>query len=191
MTSTSVRLQRKPRGLLWILAGLLLFSGFIRLGLGIDEARALVPTDPPPPFVVTECPPAPVEVLAALERREARLTDSETRLEARLAMLEAAEATIRAQLAELREAEAALSDTLARSDGAAEGDLSRLTAVYEAMKPKDAAVLFETMAPEFAAGFLGRMRPDAAAGILSGMSPGAAYKLSVLLAGRNALVPTE
>ncbi|TKA97657.1 hypothetical protein FAZ78_04745, partial [Cereibacter changlensis] len=98
---------------------------------------------------------------------------------------------IDAKLAELAAAEAALSETLARADGASEGDLTRLTSVYETMKPKDAAALFEAMAPEFAAGFIGRMRPDAAAAVLSGMSAEAAYSISVLLAGRNALVPKE
>ena len=79
-----------------------------------------------------------------------------------------------------------LKATLALADGAAEADIERLTAVYQAMKPKDAAALFETMAPEFAAGFLGRMPPEAAAAILSGMSPEAAYGVSVIVAGRNA-----
>jgi flagellar motility protein MotE (MotC chaperone) len=78
---------------------------------------------------------------------------------------------------------------LALADGAAEDDLVRLTAVYEAMKPADAAALFQTMAPEFAAGFLGRMRAEAAAAVISGMTPESAYSISVLIAGRNALVP--
>ena len=82
-------------------------------------------------------------------------------------------------------------DLLAVAEKAAEGDLSRLTSVYEAMKPKDAAALFEAMEPEFAAGFLGRMRPDAAAGIMTGLSPETAYMISVVLAGRNARAPTE
>jgi flagellar motility protein MotE (MotC chaperone) len=69
------------------------------------------------------------------------------------------------------------------------GDM--LTAVYETMKPKDAAALFEAMQPEFAAGFLGRMRPEAAGAILAGMSPEAAYAASLLLAGRNAAVPRD
>ena len=75
------------------------------------------------------------------------------------------------------------------ADGAAEKDIQNLTAVYQAMKPKDAAALFETMSPEFAAGFLGRMPPEAAAAILSGMSSEAAYGVSVIVAGRNAEVP--
>ncbi len=92
---------------------------------------------------------------------------------------------------ELTDAEARLRENLALADGAAEQDLVRLTAVYEAMKPAEAAPLFAAMAPEFAAGFLGRMRPDAAAAILSGMNAEAAYAISVLIAGRNALVPKE
>ena len=55
--------------------------------------------------------------------------------------------------------------------------------------PADAAALFQTMAPEFAAGFLGRMRAEAAAAVISGMTPESAYSISVLIAGRNALVP--
>jgi flagellar motility protein MotE (MotC chaperone) len=192
MTRKTKGVSRRPRGLLWFLAGLLCISGAIRLGLGFQEARALVPSEPAaPPQIAASCPPAPAEVLAALQSRESRLAEQEAAFSARMSALENAETTIKARLDELRAAEAALSETLARSDGAAEGDLSRLTAVYEAMKPKDAATLFETMAPDFAAGFLGRMRPEAAAGILSGMTPEAAYTISVLLAGRNALVPTE
>jgi flagellar motility protein MotE (MotC chaperone) len=35
------------------------------------------------------------------------------------------------------------------------------------------------------------MRPDAAAGIMAGLQPQTAYTISVVLAGRNAKVPTE
>jgi flagellar motility protein MotE (MotC chaperone) len=47
------------------------------------------------------------------------------------------------------------------------------------------------MAPDFAAGFIGRMQPAAAAAILAGMEAEQAYAISVLLAARNARVPTE
>jgi flagellar motility protein MotE (MotC chaperone) len=59
------------------------------------------------------------------------------------------------------------------------------------MKPADAAALFQAMAPEFAAGFLGRMQPASAAAVISGMPTDQAYSISVLIAGRNALAPTE
>ena len=95
------------------------------------------------------------------------------------------------RLEELRSLEEELKSTLALADGAAEADIQKLTAVYQAMKPKDAAALFETMSPEFAAGFLGRMPPDSAAAILSGMSAESAYGVSVIVAGRNARAPKE
>jgi flagellar motility protein MotE (MotC chaperone) len=95
------------------------------------------------------------------------------------------------RMVQLEAMEAKLAATLALADGAAEADVERLTKVYQAMKPKDAAKLFETMSPEFAAGFLGRMPPESAAAILSGMSAESAYGVSVIVAGRNANVPKD
>jgi flagellar motility protein MotE (MotC chaperone) len=92
---------------------------------------------------------------------------------------------------ELTAAEASLKEVLTIADGAAEQDLARLTAVYEAMKPADAAALFDAMAPEFAAGFLGRMQTTAAAAVLAGMSRDKAYSISILIAGRNAMAPKD
>jgi len=94
-------------------------------------------------------------------------------------------------LEELAAAETNLKEVLALADGAAEQDIARLTAVYEAMKPADAAKIFDAMAPDFAAGFLGRMQPAAAAAVLAGMAPDKAYSISVLIAGRNAMVPKQ
>ena len=91
----------------------------------------------------------------------------------------------------LEMAEESLVSTMARASTASENDLTRLTAVYENMKPKEASALFEEMDPEFAAGFLGRMRPDAAASIMTGLNSGKAYAISVILAGRNANAPSE
>ena len=55
------------------------------------------------------------------------------------------------------------------ADGAAEKDIARMTTVYEAMKPAEAAQIFERMDVAFAAGLLARMRPEAAANVLTGM----------------------
>ncbi|WP_332307230.1 MotE family protein [Pseudorhodobacter aquimaris] len=135
------------------------------------------------------CPTPPLALAEALAEREMRVSAREAALTDRFAALSLADDAIEQRLAKLAEAEAKLSDTLARADGASEADLTRLTEVYQSMKPKDAAALFATMAPEFAAGFLGRMRPESSAAILSGMTPEDAYTVSVLLAGRNAKVP--
>lgn len=130
-------------------------------------------------------------ILAALDERERKLDEREAAIEARLATLAEAEAEIELNMARLVEAEAELAQTMAQADEAAEADLGRLTAVYESMKPKDAALLFSQMDVGFAAGFLGRMRPEAAAEIMAGLPPEVAYSVSVVLAGRNANAPTE
>jgi flagellar motility protein MotE (MotC chaperone) len=176
-----------------ILAIFLAASGALRLGSGVGKALAESPT----PALVGEispaangtCPETPVALAQALAARTAVLGARELALEDRLAALKLANVVIDKRIAALKAAEAELSATLSQADGAAEADLARLTEVYETMKPKDAAALFQAMDPEFAAGFLGRMRPDAAAQVMAGMSSDAAYGVSVLLAGRNALVP--
>ncbi|NCO22127.1 MAG: hypothetical protein GW905_09050 [Rhodobacterales bacterium] len=130
-------------------------------------------------------------LLAALSDREARVAVREDYYDKRSVDLAKAEQEISQQLVALEEAEGKLEATLARAANAAEDDVARLTAVYESMRPKEAALLFETMSPAFAAGFLGRMRPDVAAKVIEGLSPENAYSISVILAGRNANAPTE
>lgn len=193
------RKRKGPRlraqiGALPLLAGILIASGLLRLGDGTGQAiarevgqiagstaRAAPPDQPADPDL------APL--VAALDARTERLDQREETLDARAAELAATEERLRAQLETLQAAKAELDGLLGIADEAAEADLGRLTAVYESMKPKDAAALFAEMEPQFAAGFLGRMRADAAAEIMAGLPPEIAYSMSVLLAGRNANLP--
>ncbi|QCO55722.1 hypothetical protein EOK75_08185 [Pseudorhodobacter turbinis] len=186
--------KKTGRGALVTLAMFMAVSGVIRLGDGIGLAMARTGTEMDdaqgkPAAAALSCPAPPLALAEALAEREMRVSAREVALTDRFAALSLADDAIEQRLAKLAEAEAKLSDTLARADGASEADLTRLTEVYQSMKPKDAAALFATMAPEFAAGFLGRMRPETSAAILSGMTPEDAYTVSVLLAGRNAKVP--
>ena len=128
-------------------------------------------------------------LLDSLKAREERLEEREMQIQMRKKALEIADREIERRIVSLKQIENDLRQTLSLSDGAAEGDLTQLTAVYENMKSKDAAALFEAMDPPFAAGFLGRMRPDAAAAIMAGLTPETAYTISVILAGRNANAP--
>ena len=128
-------------------------------------------------------------LISALTEREAQVAKREKQLEMRLRALSVADAEIEKRLESLVATEKALRATLSLADEASEKDILRLTAVYESMKPKEAAALFEQMEPSFAAGFLARMRPDAAADVMAGLTPPVAYSISVILAGRNATVP--
>lgn len=186
-------MKRPGRGALVILALFLAASGALRVGglAGEALANANEPTVDGHGPAAVDCPAPPPALLQALNERAAQVMVQEAAVKDRLAALALSEAALTARLEELSNAEASLKAVLAIADGAAEEDLARLTAVYEAMKPADAARLFETMAPEFAAGFLGRMQAAAAAAVMSGMPPDKAYAISTLIAGRNALAPVE
>jgi flagellar motility protein MotE (MotC chaperone) len=195
------RSPRPGRGTLVAIAVLLLGSAFLRLGNDAGRAFAkqsmgehvqdqeLVPNA----SETKDCASAPEfsEMLSAFQAREKRIAERESQISARLQALSVADGEISRRMVELTQAESDLRATLALADSAAENDIGRLTAVYENMKPKDAAALFEEMDPEFSAGFLARMRPEAAASIMSGLPPQTAYSISAILAGRNAKVPKE
>lgn len=184
-----------------IVASLLVLSVVVRLasgsgvaiaqGLGaLTQAEAAISETPPEPEMCTP-PPELADILESLTQREARVTVLEAELADRERLVALAEEEVRASLTALETAEARLAATIATAQAAAETDLAKLTSVYENMKPAEAAILFGQMDPVFAAGFLGRMRSDAAAAILAGLPPDLAYSISVVLAGRNASVPTE
>lgn len=190
---------RGGRGTLVVVAALFAGSAAFRFAAGPGTAIADEVARPGLPATATPARDGSAilneadleRLLLDLRDRESRVGDRERAVEARAAAAELAEARAREAIDQLEAAERDLRATIALADSAAENDLAQLTAVYENMKPQQAAPLFQQMTPAFAAGFLGRMRPDAAAAILSGLEPEAAYAISVILAGRNASVPTS
>ncbi|MFK7881563.1 MotE family protein [Roseobacter sp.] len=193
---------RSGRGSVLLIVGLLVGSAVIRIGVGAGQAVATenpmvseVKEEESKPKALTGSGMSPEdksrmsEMLRTFQEREAKIAEKEDQIAVRMKALSVADEQLQRRLTVLEEAENSLRGLLALADTAAEDDLARLTAVYENMKPKQAAPLFEQMEPAFAAGFLGRMRPDAAAGIMAGLSPEVAYSISVILAGRNADVP--
>lgn len=180
----------KKRKFLLLFSFALLSSASIRIGETVGSAMALqaAPTTETSTAAL-ECPEPPIRLIEAIRDRDEFVTMREAEMRDRNAELRATEVRIRQQLEKLTEAEAQLRNTLEIADGAAEADLEKLTAVYEAMKPSNAAELFSAMSPEFAAGFLVRMRPAAAAAVMSGLDPKEAYTITTLIAGRNAKAP--
>ncbi|MDF1871723.1 hypothetical protein [Vannielia sp.] len=192
---------RLGKGLLMTLSLLFLASAALRLttGTGAAIAREMGGIlhdgehDESAVSLGGQCAPEPeiANLLKALNAREAAVKSRESAVSEEMLALSRARQEIAAEMEALRDAETELEATLALADGAAENDLSQLTGVYEAMKPKDAAALFQEMDPKFAAGFLGRMQSARAAAVLAGMDPKAAYTISLILAGRNGSVPTD
>lgn len=183
---------RPARSVLSIIAGMLIASGLIRIG---NEAEQAFANEPEVVSTGTAgiCDSASdnTALREALQLREERVSTREEQLEDRIQAMRVAEAEITERLAQLQAAQTSLADTISIADSAAEEDLGQLTAVYENMKPQDAAALFETMEPDFSAGFVGRMRPEVAAAIMAQLVPETAYAISAILAGRNANAPTQ
>ena len=198
----SQKMEKARRGTLMLLALFLMGSAVVRIALEaapaiareVAEIKAGENDEAAPSAPGRASGPDSAEMqamLTAFKKREANLAEREAELEDRMRALEIADEAIDKKLQDLQHAEQKLLATLALADGAAEQDVTKLTTVYEQMKPKDAAALFEEMDPTFAAGFLARMKPEAAAGVMAGLSPEAAYTISVVLAGRNGEVPKE
>lgn len=194
---------RRGTGTLHIICGLLVLSGIVRaLGAGQAwaEEQATHGPDAQPPTEVASPELSPglsgppgdnPALLEAFRQREARIAEREKQMEERMQALQLAEREASERVAALTAAEESLKSTMALADVAAETDIQKLVAVYENMKPKEAAALFSQMTPDFAAGFLGLMNPVVAAQIMALVSPETAYSISVVLAGRNAGVPTQ
>lgn len=186
--SPSPRLRRRALSVLFLL---LATSGLLRIGLtaghALDAANAeAVPAE------TTACAGGDAATRALfddLKERESSLTARENGIAAREKAVALAGSEAEKRIATLEAAERKLAATIEQADQAAEKDVARLVAVYERMKPKDAASLFAEMAPDFAAGFLSRMRPEAAAAVMAGLDPKVAYAISVQFAGRNAAAP--
>lgn len=198
MARSKKRQRIATRGSVLLIASLFLASAALRISLGANAAWAendlarelLMPAAQQAADTQDGGTRAEMtDLLTALQMREAAVAEREAQLQVRAKSLEVAHKEIERRIEALEAAEQRLSATLALADTAAEDDLARLTAVYENMKPKEAAALFQAMEPEFAAGFLARMRPDSAASIMAGLEPQNAYSISAILAGRNAGAP--
>lgn len=176
----------RPHGVLPVLSALLLASAVLRL-LGHPEiAQAFASAAAP-----AQCAPdsETAGLMSALQERARRISEQEGILADRARAQDLAQKTIEARLTELTQAEQKLASTVAFADTAAENDITRLVAVYENMKPREAAQIFQSMEPDFAAGFLARMRPESAAAVMASLDPKFAYSVSVVVAGRNAAAP--
>lgn len=202
-TATPPRRRRLPRPggrVSLVIALLLVGSVLVRLadGTGAAIAREIAALGASGPegvagleFAGCVSGPDVAAMLDDLAGQRETLSARQAALDLRESDLAAAAQVVEAKLAELAAAEDGLRAMIAMAETASENDVGQLVAVYENMKPKDAAAVFEQMAPQFAAGFLARMRPDSAARILAGLQPATAYAVSAHLAGRNATVPSQ
>lgn len=130
------------------------------------------------------CEPALAEMLAA-ERKA--LEAEKLELATRRQLLEAVEQRAQAQLARLEAARGEVAALLDKRTALANADLVRLVAIYEAMKPKDAARLLNETEPAILVDLLDRMQERRSAPILAEMDADKVNGLTRTLALRRVL----
>lgn len=129
--------------------------------------------------------PEAVTLATELRDRALRIERYMVALDQRKAELASAEATLRERLAELR---AQKDDSRARTDtssGAVRNDIDRLIAVYDQMKPAEAAAVLANLPADFAAEILMRVQPETGAKIIAAVEPRQAALLTAQMGARS------
>lgn len=114
--------------------------------------------------------------------RLARYTDE---LSTKRAEIAAAEAMLTERLKQLGEVSAR--DKVAEVGGAGnvDEDIRRMVAIYDVMKPADAASVLSNLPPDYAVEILMRLGPENSASIVSALDPGAAAILTTHMGARS------
>src|SRR5690606_28414840 len=103
-------------------------------------------------------------------------------LDMREQVLAAAEKRVEERIAELKEIDRKINGRIAEIDAAQEEKLASLVAMYETMKPKDAARIFERLDMGVLLDVAKRMQPRKMAAVMAAMDPVTAQDLTVELA---------
>ena len=148
------------------------------------------PVDPPKSadgLKVNLEPVAPRGERAILERLSDRRQQLDVRneeLEMRENLLKAAEKRVEAKVAELKELETKVKTALDQRDQNEQKRFQSIVAMYQGMKPKDAARIFDRLDLKILVEVSTQMKPAAMSSILAQMSPETAERLTVELAHR-------
>lgn len=137
--------------------------------------------------LLTGCTDVPEAVALAEELRDRalRVESYMSALETRKAELAAAEATLRDRLVELKAAKDGVRSQRNTNSGAVREDIDRLVAVYDQMKPVEAAAVLSNLPADFAAEILMRVQPQTGAKIIAAVEPRQAALLTAQMGARS------
>lgn len=150
-------------------------------------AKPEVPT-PAPAVTNIDVSADPTTLLDAIRQRSAQLDAREAAIADRERLLDVVDKRLKDRMTELKTLRDDLDKRLSVAQNAVSSDVTRLSKMFESMKPARAGEIFNAMDPNLAAGFLTQMSPETAALILANMQTEKAYAVSVIIAGRNAAV---
>ena len=162
-------------------------------GGAVEGEGALAPAEPAGPLTLNPNSPftaAELDMLQKLALRREELNAREAEMGLRANLLAVTEARIEGRIAELRAVEATIRSLLITYDEQEEAQLQSVVAIYEAMKPGDAAKIFNNLDMMILIELVERMRERLIAPILADMETDAANALTVELATRRSLPVT-
>lgn len=136
---------------------------------------------------VTDLSESEIEVLQKLVERRDALEKRKKELDMRDNLLRASEARIDKKISKLKEIESTIQELLKQYDDQQLKKLKSLVAIYEKMKPKDAARIFNSLDMEVLLDVSGLMKESKLAAILGKMNGERAKELTVELATRKQL----
>jgi flagellar motility protein MotE (MotC chaperone) len=128
-------------------------------------------------------------ILESLHERRQQLDNRSRELDMRENLLKAAEKRVEEKVAELKDVEARVKSEMGSRDKAEAQHFKDIIAMYENMKPKDAARIFDHLDMKILIEVATQMKPRAMSAILAEMTPATAEKLTVELANRASAVP--
>lgn len=137
--------------------------------------------------LLSGCTDVPEAVALATELRD-RALRIERYLEAldtRKAEIATAEAALRARATELRQQKSGIQTRRNGASEAVRADIDRLVAVYDQMKPAEAAAVLANLPPDFAAEILMRVQPETGARIIAAVEPRQAALLTAQMGARS------
>lgn len=126
-------------------------------------------------------------ILERLAKRREELSKRAQELEMRDALLKAAEKRLEERVEELKKLESSIRIATRKRDEQQQEDLSKLVAMYESMKSKQAAKIFEVLDQDVLLDIVKIMKPRKVAAILGQMSAASAGSLSLAIARGKSL----
>ncbi|MDA5193222.1 MotE family protein [Govanella unica] len=132
-----------------------------------------------------------INLLQDLSSRRQQLEGRSIELDTRERLLMATEQRIDKKIERLKKIEAEIKDLLRLHDDQQEAQIQSLVRVYEAMKPKEAALIFEKLEMDILVSVIEKMKDKKIAPIMAAMKPDVAKALTVQLATRKKLPQIE
>lgn len=170
-----------------IVAGAAAFVALAAAATRSDVIAAQLRAEAAPSPLLQGCTDVPEAVALAdtLRQRGIAVDRALADLDRRKQELAAAEQRIKTRLDALKSAKAALGTARGnQAAGTAQG-IDHLIAVYDAMKPVDAATILAALPPDFAAEILARVQPETGARIIASIEPGQAAILTARMGSRR------